>query len=105
MERLLPVPIYADTTGQYTEDDLDAMEFLPFGQVLEIPVPESLLKAWWYECLQFDREESCQEPEGGWPPVTDDDFYAWVFEESTADDCDSLYDWLTDHNYYWRRLD
>lgn len=105
MEKMLPVTVYADITGQYTDDEIDLETCADlFGNTVEIPVPESLLKQWWYECLEFDREQACFVPEGGWPPVTDFDFYQWVYEESTADDTVSLIDWLSDHRYQWRRL-
>ncbi len=106
MPDYLPVTIYKDTTDQYTEEEIT--EFIRsnlfFSEMVEIPVPNDLLKQWWYECLEFDREQG-DEPEGGWAPVTDDDFLRWVWKESTADDTQNLYDWLCDHNYFWKRLD
>ena len=106
MPDYLPVTIYKDTTDQYTEEEIT--EFIRsnlfFSEMVEIPVPNDLLKQWWYECLEFDREQG-DEPEGGWAPVTDDDFLRWVWKESTADDTINLYDWLCDHGYFWKRLD
>ena len=106
MPDYLPVTIYKDTTDQYTEEEIT--EFIRsnlfFSEMVEIPVPNDLLKQWWYECLEFDREQG-DEPEGGWAPVTDDDFLRWVWKESTADDTINLYDWLCDHGYSWKRLD
>ena len=104
MPDYLPVTIYADTTGQFTEEEIEQMQNSNWGQMIEIPVPADLLKQWWDDCLEFDREYG-DEPEDGWGEVTDDDFWRWYKEESTADDCDSLYDWLVDHNYHWKRLD
>jgi len=103
MNTVLPVTIYADTTGQYSEEELWQMEQYPSGQMIDIPVPEDLLKQWWYDCLDFDREQ-VPVPEGGWPDVSDSDFYHWLRNEYTADDTQCLYDWLFDHVYHWHRL-
>ena len=85
MPDYLPVTIYADTTRQFSEDEIEEMQNSTWGQMIEIPVPEDLLKEW------FDG--------------TDEEFWQWFNEESTADDCDSLYGWLVAHNYTWKRLD
>lgn len=82
----LPVTIYADTTRQYSEEEIEEMmDKELWGQMIEIPVPEDLLKEW------FDG--------------TDEEFWRWFNDESTADDTDTLYDWLVAHNYTWKRLD
>lgn len=106
MPDYLPVTIYKDSTDLYTEEEIteSIRSNLFFDEMVEIPVPNDLLKQWWYECLEFDRKWG-DEPEGGWAPVTDADFLRWVWEESTADDTINLYDWLCDHNYFWKRLD
>ena len=110
MPDYLPVTIYADTTGLFTEQEIEEMETSSdlFSEMIEIPVPVDLLKQWWYDGLEFDREQGKlegQKPEDGWGEVTDKDFWRWYEEESTADDTNTLYDWLVDHNYLWRRLD
>ena len=110
MERnkMLCVTIYADTTDLFTEAEVEEMVNSPayFTEMIDIPVPEDLLKQWWYDCIEFDRNpDFVEEPEGGWAEATDDDFWKWFKEESTADDTDSLYNWLVAHNYYWRRVD
>ena len=106
MSDYLPVTIYADTTGQYSEEEIEKMQDEFWGQMIDIPVPENLLKKWWYECLEFDREWGVGwMPEDGWPEVSDDDFRHWLHAESTADDTNSLYDWLVAHNYTWKRID
>ena len=98
-EKILPVPIYKDTTDQYTDEECDD------DNCVEIPVPEDLLWQWYLECEEFDREQSCQEPEGGWAESTIEDMYRWVWEESTCDETLDLYYWLTKHNYFWKRID
>lgn len=104
-EDMLCVTIYADTTRQYSEEEILEMENSDWGQMIEIPVPENLLKQWWFECLEFDRDPAFNnEPEDGWPICTEEDFKHWFVMESTADDCDTLYDWLVNHNYFWKRL-
>ena len=86
MPDYLPVTIYADTTGQYSENEIEEMMERDFwGQMIEIPVPENLFKEW------FDG--------------TDEEFWKWFNDESTADDTDTIYDWLVAHNYCWKRID
>ena len=46
-----PVPVYKDTTGQYTDEECDE------DNCVEIPVPEDLLWQWWCEGLEFDRSQ------------------------------------------------
>ena len=77
MKDYLPIAIYCDTTNQYT--------------MVEIPVPADLLEQWWRE--KINRKG------------TDDDFTYWVFSESDCDMTIGLYDWLCEHNYFWKRLD
>lgn len=103
----LEVTIYADTTGQYSESEVEIMQRTD-NIMIEIPVPADLLKQWWFDCLEFDRaqpESQAYKPEDGWPEATDEDFWYWFKEDSVAYDCDSLYDWLVNHNYRWKRLD
>lgn len=105
MPDYLPVTIYADTTGQYSEEEIEEMNGV-WGQMIEIPVPKELLIQWWFDCLEFDRDpEFNEEPDDGWPECTEEDFWRWFNDESTADDADSLYDWLVAYNYCWKRLD
>lgn len=98
----LCVPIYKDSTMQYTDEECDE------DNCVEIPVPEDLLWQWWCECLEFDRSQPESEqwkPEGGWDEPTKDELLRWCNEESTCDDTIDLYEWLCDHGYYWKRLD
>ena len=94
MPDYLPVTIYADTTRQYSEEEIDEMMNDTWGQMMEIPVPENLLFQWWCDD-QYDNIET----------ATREEFEKWFYEESTADDCDTLYSWLCKHNYFWKRLD
>ncbi len=96
-----PVPIYKDSTMQYTDEECDE------DNVVEIPIPDVLLWKWWLECLEFDRsqpEAKAYEPDDGWDEPTWDDLKHWIYEESTCDDTIMLYEWLCDHGYYWKRL-
>ena len=99
-ENMLCVTIYTDTTGQYTDEEIDR-----WGNLLDIPVPEDLLWEWYKDCERFDREESCWVPDGGYTDSTYEDFRKWYEEEYTADDVNSLYSWLVAHGYHWKRLD
>ena len=97
-----PVSVYKDTTNQYTDEECDE------DNSVEIPVPKDLLWQWWCEGLEFDRsrpESKQYEPEDGWDEPTPDDLVRWVHEESTCDDTTDLYYWLTQHGYFWKRLD
>ena len=85
----VPVTIYADTTRQYSEEEIEEMMNSTWGQMMEIPVPKDLLFQW------FNDHQ----------PSTYEEFEHWFYEESTADDCDTLYDWLCEHGYFWKRLD
>ena len=99
-ERMLPVGIWKDTTNQYTDEECDK------DNELVIPVPQDLLFKWYMENAEFDREQ-CPEymPEGGWPDIPISDMLRWLWEEYTLDETDGLYYWLTQHGYYWKRLD
>ena len=94
-----PVSIYKDSTGEYTDEECDD------DNVVEIPVPADLLWQWFVECVEFDREECCWTPDGGWDDPTHEDLINWVYKESTCDDTYMLYEWLCNHNYFWKRLD
>ena len=91
MPGYLPVTIYADTTNQYTDEEIEEMQNSTWGQMMEIPVPEDLLFRWW----QDDNYGNSSSRE---------DFNKWFYDESTADDCDTLYNWLVAHNYFWKRI-
>ena len=99
--KMLPVTIYADTTDQYTEEEIEEMQGV-FGQMIEIEVPEDLLFQWWLEI---------QSTGGRWfagdtlLPQTKEGFLRWVYEESVADDADTLFDWLVAHGFHWKRSD
>lgn len=101
--KMLPVTIYKDTTGQFTDEEMDDPNDL-MSDMVEILVPADALWKWWLECLEFDREQCpYDEPEGGWPEATKTDMLRWVYEESIADDAYSLYDWLVVHGYSWTK--
>lgn len=104
INKMLPVSIYKDSTGQYTDEEVyDPCD--PWSNIMEIPVPQDLLWKWYMECAEFDREQCPEyEPEGGWGEITVEDMLRWVWEESTCDETYGLYDWLIAHNYKWTRL-
>jgi len=100
VEKMLPVGIWKDTTGQYSDEECDE------DNMVTIPVPQDLLWQWYMENAEFDREQCAdQEPEGGWAEITIEDMLRWLWEEYTLDETDGLYYWLAQHNYYWKRLD
>ena len=90
-----PVTIYKDTTGQYTEEECD------LDNMIEIPVPPALLFQWWIEDLVNNKTYWGN----AWQDGDEESFARWYKEESIADDADTLYSWLCDHNYFWKRLD
>ena len=102
MPDYLPVTIYADTTRQYSEEEIDEMMNDTWGQMMEIPVPEDLLFQWWCDD-QYDSK--LYWGKHAWETATREEFEKWFYEESTADDTDTLYAWLIAHNYFWKRLD
>ena len=106
MPGYLPVPVYADKTRQFSEEEIEEMMYSQWGQMIEIPVPEDLLFQWWFE--EWNYGETLKDPEaiefGLSMETAKSDFRIWFYEESTADDCDTLYDWLCKHNYFWKRL-
>lgn len=81
---MICVPVYADETGQYTDEECD------FDNVVEIPVPQDMM-------LQFFAERG--------NPMTEDKLNVWRWEESTCDDTIGLINWLVAHNYTWKRID
>ena len=100
-----PVTIYKDTTGQYSDAEIENSQDM-FSNMVEILVPEDLLWQWYMECAEFDREQCLEmEPDDGWGEITKEDMVRWVYEESTADDTTSLYDWLKKHGFNWKRPD
>ena len=101
-ENMLCVTIYADTTGQYTDEEIEAFESEFWGQMLDIPVPEDLLFCWW---MDDQINNKVHWGTHAWESADYEEFKRWFHEESTADDTDTLYKWLVAHNYYWKRLD
>lgn len=103
MPDYLPVTIFADSTGQYTEEEYCV------DNLLEIPVPKDLLYQWWIEQWENGNKFYAEFTGDGLLPMDESGFLTWVWEESVADDTeldvDTLYDWLKRHNYFWKRLD
>ena len=102
-ERMLGVCVYADITGEYTKEEInDMMDHAPLGQCIYIPVPYDLLFQWYME--QDDLRDYVRREYGKGIKSDEKEFEWWFFNESIADDCDSLYGWLVAHNYIWKRL-
>ena len=87
LDEIIPVEIYADTTGQFSEEEILAMQESETGAVITIPVPQDLLFAWYAE-----------------HPVNNYDFYTWWTRYSITPELDTLYTWLQERGYCWRRL-
>ena len=104
MDDYYPVSIYKDTTGQYTDEEIDDPKNSE-GNCVEIPVPKDLLMQWFRETWNIDRDYERMNKEFGY---TEDDVISdlrtWIYEESTCDDTAELYGWLVAHNYNWKRL-
>ena len=99
MDGFFPISIYKDTTGQYTDEECDR------NNCVEIPVPKNLVIQWFHDTWNIEAAFG----KFGELGYTEDEFlrdvYFWVYEESTCDETNDLYDWLCKHNYYWKRLD
>ena len=102
-----PVSIYKDTTGQYTDEEIDNPCEL-FSNIVEIPVPKDLLLQWFTETWNYDKIDF-NDPDVVWFGLTKDtvkeDLKTFVYEESDCDDTVALYSWLVAHGYQWKRLD
>lgn len=85
IDQFLPIGIWKDTTDQYSDEECDDDNYV------EIPVPQYLLWQWYKENVKSDG--------------TIEDMLFWLFEEYTCDETAELYYWLTEHNYFWKRID
>ena len=98
------VTIYASNTDLFTEDEIDelvnSVEY--YTEMIDIPVPKDLLFLWWMD-------EQMNNPQywgkHAWMVTDHAEFDRWLYDESTADDTETLYYWLKKHNYCWKRLD
>ena len=77
MENMLTVTVYADTTGLFTEEQINWLLDGPsvWGNICDILVPESIVREW-YEKYYED----------------DETFEEWFHEIYTCDDTDGLYE-------------
>ena len=85
-----PISIYKDTTRQYIDEECDR------DNCVEIPVPKDLIVQWLKDKSSWNQEVANEILE---------DLEKWIYSESTCDDTEDLYVWLTQHNYFWKRLD
>lgn len=79
-EKMIYVDIYADTTGQYTED-----EVLRYNCV-SVQIPERIVRLWFEEKAK---------PNYDWEP----DFEEWFKDFYTCDDTDGLYQFSVQCGY------
>ena len=79
-EKLIYVDIYADTTGQYSEDEVLRCN------CVSVQIPEKIVRLWF--------EEKASE-RYAWE-VT---FEEWLRDYYTCDDTDGLYQFSVEHGY------
>lgn len=86
-EKLIPVCVYADTTGLYTDEECD------FDNLCYIDFPENIVLDWFIQGQingRIDRELG---------------FVKWYNDEYTADDTDGLYQFAEAFGFHGKRLD
>lgn len=76
-ERLLYIDIYADTTGQYTEEEVF------FCNCVRVAIPEWIIKGWFYG-MSGEQETT---------------FEKWYSEIYTCDDTDGLYSYAVERGF------
>lgn len=86
-EKLIPVCVYADTTGLYTDEECDR------DNLCYIDFPERIVFDWFIQkqiewCIDWDL-----------------DFDDWLENEYTADDTDGLYQFAEGFGFHGKRLD
>lgn len=82
MDEMLTVTIYVDTVTDYTEEMRN--DLFPYDNMINLQFPRSIVEAWYNRCPEdFDGEN----------------FDDWLFNESTADDTDGLYDFAVEHGF------
>ena len=84
MEKMLAVTVYADTTGLFTEEQINWLLDGPsvWGNICDILVPESIVREW-YEKYCADDDEA-------------DTFEKWFKEVYTCDDTDGLHEFAAE---------
>lgn len=86
-EKMIYVDIYADTTGQYSEDEVF------YCNCVSVQIPERIVRLWYEE--NFGQEEKlyfCGDP-------FENTFETWLKEVYTCDDTDGLYQFSVKHGY------
>lgn len=86
-EKLIPVCVYADTTGLYTDEECD------FDNLCYIDFPEDIVLDWFIQGKINDNIDR------------DLDFWTWYNDEYTADDTDGLYLFAEAFGFHGKRLD
>ena len=79
-EKLIYVDIYADSTGQYSEDEVFRCN------CVSVQVPERIVKLWFEEEVEAAYE---------WRITFDE----WLRDYYTCDDTDGLYQFSVEHGY------
>lgn len=86
-ENLIPVTVYCDSTGLYTEEECNE------NNLCDIYFPEDIVYEWFIQ-NQINRDIDY-----------DLDFWTWYNDEYTADDTDGLYLFAECEGFYGKRLD
>ena len=102
-EKMIYVDIYADTTGQYSEDEVF------YCNCVSVQIPERIVRLWYEE--NFGQEEKlyfCGAPfENTFQEEKlyfcgapfENTFETWLKEVYTCDDTDGLYQFSVEHGY------
>ncbi len=86
-EKMIVIDIYADTTGQYSEDECQ------YCNCASVQIPERIVRQWYEE--NFGKEEKlyfCGDE-------FENTFETWLKEVYTCDDTDGLYDFSVSHGF------
>lgn len=82
------IGMYADQTGQFTEEEI------AFDNWCEVDIPKEILRKWYEE--NNLAEETAYELK---KPIEDVTFEDWYNEVSYGDDTDGLYDYSVKHGF------
>lgn len=82
-EKMIAIDIYADTTGQYSEDEIF------YCNTVEVRIPEQIVRDWFEENCRDVTDFECYEPT----------FESWLKNVYTCDDTDGLYSYSKERGY------
>ena len=86
-EKLLNIDIYADSTGQYSEEETYACN------CVSVRIPEDIVRRWYEE--NIGQEEKLY----FFGIEYENTFETWLKEVYTCDDTDGLYQYSVEHGY------